>query len=124
MNSEILLVEDDRDIRLAMAEALEMGGFTVSSAVHGEEAIRYLRGAHRPPRLVLLDLRMPVMDGRAFLDEIRKTPAWDGLPVVLLSADSRLSEQDLAPRVAGIVRKPVRLQDLLDLAARWCGKVS
>ncbi len=110
---QILVVEDDRDVRLALVEALELEGFTVASASHGEEAIDLLRRTATLPRVVLLDLMMPVLDGFGVVAEMRKVPAWARVPVYILTADGRVDEAVVAPPVIGLLKKPVRLLDLL-----------
>jgi len=79
----VLLAEDDRFLRKATDACLRKAGFTVLTAVDGEEALRMAR-AERPD-LVLLDLIMPKMEGFAVLRELKKDPATASIPVVVLS---------------------------------------
>jgi DNA-binding response OmpR family regulator len=101
-----LIVEDDSDIRQALAEVVELAGFEAATVAHGLEALRWLRNSDDLPEVVLLDLMMPVMDGYQFLasrDDVHKQ-----VPVVVLTAKSE-------PRVpAGItvLRKPVSFDAL------------
>jgi CheY-like chemotaxis protein len=71
--------------------------------------------------VILLDLMMPVMDGRAFREEQLRDPALAEVPVVVLTADGRAaahrtSNRDVAPRLA----KPIRLDTLLNVIADYC----
>ena len=77
----VLLVEDDEDIRASVGEILRDEGFEVIAATDGNDALRLLRGADELPRLILLDLMMPVMDGWAFRDR-RSSPTsgWRRFP--------------------------------------------
>ena len=84
----ILLVEDDFDVREALAETLRDEGYAVECAVDGVQALDYLRGGGRPG-LILLDLMMPRMSGSEFRMVQKVDPQLADLPVVLISADGR-----------------------------------
>ena len=94
--TEILIVEDDRDTRELLQRTLEREGWKVLTATDGIHAIELLASATRVPDLVLLDLMMPRLDGFGVLDAIRKNPLWAGIPVVILTAkDLTLDERML-----------------------------
>ena len=84
--ASVLLVEDDRDIREAVASLLEAEGYTVLTAAHGKEALAILERGQ--PCVVLLDLMMPVMSGWDFMDVVRKNKRLEDIPVVVVSAYS------------------------------------
>ena len=65
----IMVVDDDADFRAGLRMALEMKGYQVDEADNGEQALAKL--AEKPPLLVLLDLQMPVMNGREMLQRMR-----------------------------------------------------
>jgi len=101
----VLLVEDDRPTREMMARALEKAGWQVSEAGNGREALDRL--ARQKPRLILLDLMMPVMDGFDFLLAMRANAEWQDIPVIVLTAKD-LTDEDrrvLSGRVEQIVEK-------------------
>ena len=77
----------DGDARWALKALLEAAGYRVTCAAHGGEALAYLRQG-RPPRAILLDLSMPVMDGWTFRKQQQRVAAWAVIPVVLLSAQN------------------------------------
>ena len=79
-----MLVDDDADTRQRMRTVPEKNGWTVIEAANGEEALE--RVAHAVPRLILLDLTMPVMDGFSFLHALRGRPDCADIPVVVLTA--------------------------------------
>ena len=81
---DILVVDDDPDARARLRSVLERDGWTVSEAGNGCEALTLVMKA--PPQLILLDLTMPVMDGFAFLHELRLRPGCANIPVVVLTA--------------------------------------
>ena len=103
----ILLVEDDLSLREALARTLEGEGWKTLGAGNGREALALLEGGWTP-QLVLLDLLLPEMDGFQFLEALRESPVWKGLPVVVatgldLQEDQR---QRLASQgVRGVVSK-------------------
>jgi CheY-like chemotaxis protein len=115
MTRRILLVEDDVDVRDAVAETLADAGYEVSTASNGQAALEILRSGTTLPGLILLDLMMPVMDGWAFRDEQRRDPAISSLPVVALTAHGDVS----ALAVDGYLRKPIEPDELLDTLARF-----
>jgi CheY-like chemotaxis protein len=114
----ILLVEDDLDVREALAETLRDEGYGVECAADGEQALDYLRGGGRPG-LILLDLMMPRMSGSEFRMVQKVDPGLRHLPVVLLSADGRMEEKARALETAGAIRKPIDLDELLTTIARF-----
>src|SRR5512135_3414100 len=85
---QILLLEDDTEIRLGLEQHLRREGFGVSAVGTGKEALQALAGAAQGPRLeaALLDLSLPDMDGLDVLRAIRTNPATRSLPVVLVTA--------------------------------------
>jgi CheY-like chemotaxis protein len=108
----ILLVEDDLDVREALAETLRDEGYTVDCAGDGEQALHYLRRGARPG-LILLDLMMPRMSGSEFRMLQKVDPQLKDVPVVLLTADGRMEEKAIALETDGAIRKPIDLDLLL-----------
>ena len=100
-DSAVLLVEDDIDTREVMARTLEKSGWAVSEAGNGQEALDVMSSVQ--PRLILLDLMMPVMDGFGFLAALRARPEWQHIPVVVVTAKD-LTEDD-RERLNGMVEE-------------------
>jgi CheY-like chemotaxis protein len=110
----VLVVEDDVDILRAIVQVLEDEGITVRAAENGRAALAALRApGARPPRVILLDLMMPIMDGWAFRAEQLRDPTLAGIPVIVLTADGRATEKTGVMKGAGGLRKPVDLLTLL-----------
>jgi CheY-like chemotaxis protein len=112
----ILLVDDDVGFRDALTRLLEANGYTTVAAGDGRQALRLLR-AGTAPALILLDLRMPVMDGPAFRAEQLRDPELRSIPVLVLSAD-RTPAGDPRFRGVAVYPKPVDPDDLLRAVGR------
>jgi CheY-like chemotaxis protein len=115
-----MVVEDDLAVRETLQELLEEEGFRVTPASNGLEALARLRGVEENPRLILLDLMMPVMDGVQFRAELRADSRLSEIPVVVMSADMGLEQKARGLSVAGVLPKPVQLDRLLETVHRFC----
>jgi CheY-like chemotaxis protein len=115
----ILLVEDDPDFQAVLQTALEGEGYHVIAAAHGREAMERLR--HSPGcGLIVLDLRMPVMDGYQFRAEQMRDPTLAGIPVVVLSAEGDATRRAAELGAVEVMQKPVDFDRLLAILARYC----
>lgn len=113
----ILIVEDDPSIREALKLFLELEGYRVLEAANGQAALEVL-SSMPPPRLVLLDLMMPIMDGYEFLGARARNSAFSAIPVVVVSA---FVERVAELPIQGYVAKPIDFDHLLALVSRFCG---
>jgi CheY-like chemotaxis protein len=109
----VLIVEDDDDLRDALADIVEDAGYPVRTAADGREAVASAR--LHPPAVVLLDLQMPVMDGQAALAALRQLPGH--IPVVFMSAGVRAKEAARQSGADGYLEKPFVVEELLRLIA-------
>ena len=110
--ARILVVDDEADILEFVSLALELGGYAVATAENGREALDAL--ALRPADLILLDLNMPVMDGRRFCEEKRRRPDLDPIPLALMSAAENLRERAAPCTPVVELPKPFTLDELLE----------
>jgi CheY-like chemotaxis protein len=114
----VLIVEDDGAIRESIAEMLTDDGIMVLEAENGREALELLGRLGEPPRLILLDLMMPVMDGWTFRSRQLADPRLASIPVVILSASQGLPAQANELHINEFLRKPFDGAALLDAIAR------
>jgi CheY-like chemotaxis protein len=115
----VLVVEDDVDICEAMRQMLEWEGYDVSCAGNGREALEALRSSAANASLILLDLRMPVMDGYAFRAAQLQDARLSDIPVVVVTADLRAGDGSSSLRADAVLRKPVDPERLLDLVRSY-----
>jgi CheY-like chemotaxis protein len=120
--AHILIVEDDIDIRESMTEILEDRGYFVTTAGDGLQALQRLAEAGRKPDLILLDLMMPNMNGLEFREEQLKNVEHAAIPVAIISADGNVKEKSLSMRVDGFLKKPLKLQPLIDMVEQLLRK--
>jgi CheY-like chemotaxis protein len=108
---QILVIDDDPDIRGMLTMLLARRGYEVEAASDGLTALERLRtGA--PPSLILLDMMMPKMDGEAFMRAMRASAATCDMPVVILSGNPMARAKALELGAASCLVKPVELRDL------------
>jgi signal transduction histidine kinase/DNA-binding response OmpR family regulator len=118
----LLVVDDNQTNRALMAGIFEKTHHQVLFANNGQEALACL--AKAKPDVVLLDIRMPVMDGRTTLAEIRKQASLLSLPVIAVTASSKADEEtELQTRFSGFIRKPFSRQTLFLALAQFLQKV-
>jgi len=114
----ILLVEDDAAIREALDEVLADLGYEVVSAPDGRGGLQ-LAAQQAEPCPILLDWRMPVLDGPEFLARLRELPRGKEFPVILSTADRAATDLTMGgDQVAAILSKPFDLESLLAALSR------
>ena len=112
----VLVVDDDEDIRQLIDMALSSEGYRVLTAQNGAAALEVI--AHSPPDVILLDMKMPVMDGWELARVYRQTPGQHA-PIVVMTA-----AQDAAARAAevaadGHLAKPFDLDELFRIVDQY-----
>jgi CheY-like chemotaxis protein len=112
----VLVVEDDRDVRECIAEALGEEGYDVVCAENGSEAFEVLSRVSRPPDVVLLDLMLPVMNGWEMIDAFNEDSQLAEIPVIVVTAHSNAH----VPEAEGFLPKPFERSQLLDLVREHC----
>lgn len=114
MPKSILIVDDAPNIVLSLEFLMKQEGYTVYTAVDGEEALEKVR-AHKP-NLVLLDVMMPKLDGYEVCRQIRANPAWQEVRVIMLTAKGRDVERQKGLELGAdaYITKPFSTRDLME----------
>ena len=108
---EVLVIDEDESVQRALGKILEPEGFTVISARSGKEGLRLAREKH--PRIIILDILMPDMDGWSVLKELKQHPGLASIPVVLLTMTDD-KETGFALGASAFINKPIEQDQLLD----------
>jgi CheY-like chemotaxis protein len=115
----ILIVEDDERSRKLLRDILQFHGYTTIEATTGEEAIELARSAL--PRLILMDIRLPGLDGESALLRLKEDPATAGIPVVAVTASVIRGDEQRLRRVGfdGYIRKPIDVMGLPGIVSAY-----
>ena len=113
----VLVVDDCKDVRCSLALLLGIVGFRVAAASDGQEALDYLK-THPAPSVIVLDLRMPRMDGIRFRQEQVREPQLAAIPVIVSSGEADVS--DSALRGAAFCPKPAEPFKLIQMIEAYC----
>ena len=113
----VLVVEDDADLRYLHAEVLEDAGLPVRGAADGIEALEII-DAHGPPALVVLDLRMPRMNGWDLAERLRARPESRDVALIVVAAHYQIREEARALGARAWLHKPVNIDDLARVVER------
>ncbi|HSP18669.1 MAG TPA: response regulator [Myxococcaceae bacterium] len=117
----VLVIDDDTDLLYLLAESIRGTGRTVFTAADGGAGIALLDSPEVPrPCLVLLDWKMHPMGGEEFLKCLRARPDADGLPVLIMSADTHVPSKTITGGVLGTLQKPFEYGDLLAVLDEHC----
>ncbi len=119
--AKILIIEDDKFILAALQELLELENYEVATANNGLTGLEYLNKTSALPRMILLDLAMPVMDGFEFRKHQELSERLSQIPVVLMSADGQLETQKIKIGIKLHLTKPIDLEKLMALVSEHCG---
>lgn len=116
---DVLVVDDDHDIRGLLCEVLGSAGLNVVEAKDGRSG--YQLAKDKKPRLILLDMEMPVFSGLASLEGLKSDPATRDIPVVMVTAQQTPAHVDQAVGrgAAGYLPKPVDMKRLLRKVAEF-----
>jgi len=110
----VLVVDDDPTILAAVSEFLDIEGYRVATATNGAEALDAVKQRH--PAVVILDMRMPVLDGWGFVRALGDRGIH--LPIVVMTAAQDASTWADEIGAAGFVAKPFEFDELLDVVGR------
>jgi DNA-binding response OmpR family regulator len=114
----ILVVDDDSTILISVAELLELEGYAVATAANGAEALELTH--HLRPGLVLLDMRMPVLDGWAYAREVRGRGLDPRIVIMTAAHDARRWADEIG--ADGYLPKPFEADQLIAAVERIVGR--
>lgn len=124
MSRVIFVIEDEKDIRESLAEAIESEGYSTLTAPNGMDAILMFEDEARIPEkmpdLILLDLLMPRMNGATFLERARRNKRLAKIPVVLMTTDREAAQKATKYGAAGHLHKPLGLDELYSTIEKYC----
>lgn len=112
----VLVIDDDVETREMLAVMLERAGYSVAIACDGLEALAVLHSVR--PRVILLDIQMPVMNGAEFRQAQRRDPELIKIPTIVMTGSKEEPILDVA--VITSLTKPFPTTDLLEIVARFC----
>ncbi len=115
-----MVVDDEADIRSMIRLALELRGYHILEASDGEDALQKLRDGARP-RLILLDLMMPGLNGWGFREQQLADPELAEIPVLIFTGDTRVTQKVLELGAAGYVQKPIGFHSLQAVVEQHIG---
>ena len=116
-NSTILIVDDDEGVTQTFARMLKLEGFQVRTAINAESGLKVANESQ--PNAIILDLRMPLVDGLGFLRRLRSQSDQRATPVAIVTGDYFLDDSvanELRELGAELRFKPLWLEDLVGLA--------
>jgi CheY-like chemotaxis protein len=119
----VLVVEDEPLARGALQAVLEARGHRVAAAGNGRDALNYL-WTHRPPRVILLDLVMPVMNGWEFRRQQRQDAALAPIPVVVCSGVGDVPAEAELIGAESYLQKPIQPDKLIETVGRFCASAA
>src|SRR5262245_35202905 len=117
MTGNILVVDDDDDLRQTLELLLDDSGYAVTAVADGQAALDQLNAGARP-EVILLDLMMPGMNGWQFLERVRGDAVLGSIPVVIMTA--RKVVDPWPTPSADVIHKPFDSRSLLSTIARCC----
>ena len=123
--ARILIVDDDPTVLQTFAKALSLEGYDVRTAATPIEGLN--EAERTPPDVILLDLRMPFVNGIGFLYRLRAQAGHEHTPVAIITGDSALDDSAMAELLAldaELLFKPLRLDDALTVTRRLIAKGS
>lgn len=116
----VLVAEDEPTIRLLVVRKLAAAGWTVVGMSNGEAALA--AAIARPPRVVVTDYQMPILDGLALARALKAHAATSAVPVLLLTARGhRITAADLdGTNIQQVIMKPFSARELVNAIAEYC----
>ncbi len=122
MSYRILVIDDDEDLRESLISYLEDNGYVTTGATNGKHALDILADPSSRPALIVLDLMMPIMDGRMFREAQLRSPSLWAIPVILISAYENSSQIARDLNIEAHLPKPIDPPTFLHLIQELTGQ--
>lgn len=113
---DLLLIEDDSDLRKVIREAVEIDGYNVTIAYDAEEAL-VLLGKDYAPAGIMCDITLPRMSGLDFLSQLRQNPQWSRIIFIAMSGTEKMRQAALDAGADYFLVKPFSFHELFDVLA-------
>jgi CheY-like chemotaxis protein len=110
----LLLIEDDSDLRKVIQEAVEIDGYQVTLAYNAEEALALLNDGYLPT-VIMCDITLPHMSGLDFLKQIRKNIFWSRIVIIAMSGTEKMQQAALDAGATYFLVKPFSFRELFDM---------
>jgi CheY-like chemotaxis protein len=118
--NQVLIVEDAIDIQMLLGRVLESAGFSVSTASNGREALELLQSSDTTPKLIILDIMMPELDGYQFRKEQEKDSRLIEIPIVVMTAWADIESKAMQIGAKGYLKKPfVDIETILSTVEKF-----
>jgi DNA-binding response OmpR family regulator len=116
----VLVVEDNEQSATLIRHCLEQDGFDVHQVADGRQALAVIAGGMRPPALVTLDIDLPHARGEDLMMQIKTTPGWEDVPVIMVTATPKSADTAWAVRTGAqaYLVKPFKPAELLAAARK------
>jgi CheY-like chemotaxis protein len=118
IGNHILIVEDSPDLQILLRELLESSGYAIECTSNGKEALSLLASSKELPQMILLDLRMPVLDGIGFCLKQNSDPRLCNIPVILMSGVQDIESVRTKIKLTDFLAKPYDISDVLNMVKR------
>ena len=114
----VLVIEDEDEARHVLIQILRFEGFDVLGFSNGRDALNHLLAATQPPCLIVLDILMPIMNGRQVRAALLRDPRLAQIPVIAVTALEPSAASDLA--AIRVLQKPIDVDALLEVVRENC----
>ena len=112
----ILIIEDDQDLRESMKDALELEGYKVQTAANGKEGLSAIKNIPKTC-LIMVDMLMPIMGGREFIDTLKQDLELAQVPILVVSS---VATKENTNGAIGFIKKPADLNTILQMIQTYC----
>lgn len=115
----ILIIDDSIEIQVLLRMLLEAEGYHIDCSSNGEEALTLLDKCRQLPDMILLDLRMPIMNGLTFLNLKQEILKLKNIPIVLMSGNEDVQETGDVANVSDVLPKPLNIASIIKTVKRY-----